>query len=167
MEVNMYKLPSGAIVWGYPDKYNEGKIVFHNEGKPAVVYTNGKIEYFNHGLRHNSEGPAIVDGCVRHYYKYGKLHNDNGPAVLDCNSLEYYIEGNLERRRGPSVVEHCGCFHYVYKDSYMRFDDPDRKFPIAVEKCKNRAGFISCDGNLVFRSMNESDYKYYLSIQYQ
>ena len=56
--------------------------VLHRENGPAVEFTNGHKEWFQHGQRHRIDGPAIecTDGST-YWYQNGLLHRTDGPAV--------------------------------------------------------------------------------------
>lgn len=76
--------------------YNE-KNKLHREIRPAVLYANGRKEWWDQGERHNETGPAIItaDDGSKFYYVRDKLHRMNGPAIEWSSGLsEWYYQGS-------------------------------------------------------------------------
>lgn len=69
----------------------------HRENGPAVMRSDGVIQWWTHGSLHRDDGPAVIrhDGRVE-FWKAGLLHRIGGPAVITPNNKEYWVAG--ERR---------------------------------------------------------------------
>jgi hypothetical protein len=79
----------GVISWLY-------KGVLHNDRRPAVIYPNGRLEYYNYGNFHsyNNKPAIITENNDKYWYKHGVLHRDSGPAVIMKSGLKlWYNEG--------------------------------------------------------------------------
>lgn len=92
---------------GCKDWYQEG--LLHREDGPAVDWINMKRWYFR-GQLHRIGGPAeMFTDSTKRWYKYGKLHNVDGPAVerpVHGNQRwcrKWYQNGILHRIDGPAV----------------------------------------------------------------
>jgi hypothetical protein len=111
----------------------------HCEDGPAVVYPNGRKEYWIHGVKqdrpvtkviltdtgftvwkddqgafHRIGGPAFITNNAEEWYQNGVLHREGGPAVIDNGkkTKEWYQKGQLHRTDGPAVVcEHEEVFY--------------------------------------------------------
>jgi len=59
----------------------------HREDGPAIIYPNGKEEYWINGYLHRTDGPAI-DGPwgYKAYYQDGEKHRLDGPALIYVDS---------------------------------------------------------------------------------
>jgi hypothetical protein len=69
---------------------------FHREDGPAVIFNNGRQEWWIEGKRHRINEPAVIsaDGRQEWYFE-GKLHRIDGPARLWVNgNHEWWKEGN-------------------------------------------------------------------------
>lgn len=80
--------------------------VFHRDGGPAVIYTDG-LSWYQNGVIHRKDGPAIIDrrfDKCDYYYINGERYREDGPAVIDgdVNKLEWYQRGELHRKDGPA-----------------------------------------------------------------
>lgn len=64
---------------------SDGK--FHCDDGPAVIYPNGLVMYFNHGIRHRLDGPAVF------YLKGDKKtkYFVNGIECLSTNQYEQEV----------------------------------------------------------------------------
>jgi hypothetical protein len=104
------------------ESYNGGDIVILNpvgddylHGK--IVGENGITAYYDHGILHNVEGPAIITnigntvniseitniGGSRHFYfQHGVLHRIGGPAIVDRYWCEFWENGQLISAHGES-----------------------------------------------------------------
>ena len=98
------------------------------DDKPAVIYANGQLEWYQHGKRHRDPGPAVICDWyqawylngLRHrvdapaviyndgdnvWYLFGKRHRSGGlPAANYSDYKEYYEHGLLHRLTGPASV---------------------------------------------------------------
>jgi hypothetical protein len=90
------------------------KNILHNDSGPAVVWSDGSVEYFQHGLIHNENGPALVEHTGNYtrsmWYLNGNLHREDGPAIehidnkSNKNYYEYWINGKKHRLGGPAII---------------------------------------------------------------
>ena len=61
--------------------FRDGRIHRDND-KPAIIWKNGSISYFNMGKRHRTNGPARIGHCgEKEWYFNGRRHRADGPAV--------------------------------------------------------------------------------------
>jgi phage pi2 protein 07 len=65
------------------------------------------VEYRLDGELHCEEGPAVIyfDG-KKEWWKHGKLHRENGPAIFYPNGKGevWYFEGKLHRKNEPAII---------------------------------------------------------------
>ncbi len=76
------------------DKKNGGKM--EKRHRDGVFYTNGSEFWYNNGIIHRDDGPAVIrpDGHQA-WYQNGKRHREDGPAVTYSNGYqEWYFNGN-------------------------------------------------------------------------
>jgi len=71
-----------------------------------IVRRDNNIKYYEDGLLHKEDGPAIEFGNGdKEWYFKGKLHRHNGPAKdYKFGFKAYYIHGRLHREDGPAVL---------------------------------------------------------------
>ena len=76
--------------------------LLHNTKGPAVIYWNGRKDYYLFGEWHREGGPAIehVSGCVE-YFQHGKRHRLDGPAVIDKDKQWWFVDGKQISRTPP------------------------------------------------------------------
>ena len=68
------------------------------------VYGNGDKHWYQNGINHRTDGPAIedVDGD-KYWYQNGNLHRTDGPAVEYADGSKYwYQNGQRHRTDGPA-----------------------------------------------------------------
>jgi hypothetical protein len=83
-DINQY----GDIFW-----YDDARR-FHRENGPAIIWSNGDIEYYQHGEFHREDGPAVMfDNGDNWYYQHGKLHRLDGPAIEGHKLKKWLING--------------------------------------------------------------------------
>lgn len=79
----------------------------HREDGPAVIYINGRKDWWLYDKPHREDGPAIeyVGGQTK-WYLNGKLHREDGPAIERSDgSKEWYLRGEiLSRERHGRMV---------------------------------------------------------------
>lgn len=86
----------------------------HRVDGPAIIRSNGTLEYYLNDEHHRIGGPAIIrqDGTEQ-YYLHGQLHRIGGPAIIEPNgSKEYWVDGKLHRENGPAVINPDGSEEY-------------------------------------------------------
>ena len=95
----------------------------HREDGPALETVEGLMHWYNNGLLHRKDGPAMyipyeyldIHGKLTvhkiriiKWFLDGKLHRTDGPAVIHPNgNIAWYHHGLLHRTDGPAVVESC------------------------------------------------------------
>ena len=77
----------------YEIRNNHGQL--HRDDGPAVIYPNGKQEWYRNGARHRDNGPADIhhDG-TQYWYRNGLIHRDDGPAITYSDGAQFwYLNG--------------------------------------------------------------------------
>lgn len=122
-------------------KYYNGKGNLHRVDSPALIYPNGRREYYIDGKRHREGGPAIDDRpensslsphhYFRSYYVDGKLHRVNGPAVIypqnkfdEYTRAECWQNGKLHKIDGPAIINMDTSRHYYIDGKRHRTNGP-------------------------------------------
>jgi hypothetical protein len=84
------------------------KLVIHNEYGPAVVYKNGRTEWYLNGKLHRDEEdkPAVVSKNIQIWYKNGKRHRENAPALIKKDFHVWYKKGLKHRDDLRPAVEY-------------------------------------------------------------
>ena len=103
----------------------------HRDDGPAVIYSNGILEYCQFGVLHRDRGPAMIyprDGVPgdvdEYWYFLGELHRDDGPAVISKDEhTMWYNHGKLHRTGGPAIVSHLTGAEHWYKDGERHRQD--------------------------------------------
>lgn len=94
----------------------------HREGDlPAEINHQGSF-YYQNGLLHRDNGPAIIGNHQECYFKYGMRHRDGDlPAVIhylgenEILSQEYYQNDVLHREHRPALIWSTGSYqHYKH-----------------------------------------------------
>ena len=69
----------------------------HRLDGPAMIYLNGRKEWWVNGKKHRINGPAIIyPSGIKKWYKEGKLHRLDGAAVVWFDEEEeYWINGKI------------------------------------------------------------------------
>ena len=74
----------------------------HCDDGPALVWPNGRKDWYHRGLHHRVGGPAIIyaNGGML-WYQNGKLHRDDGPAVVYTDGSKYWYQNgkNFQSKR--------------------------------------------------------------------
>lgn len=138
------KHPFGfEIVNGCLFFYDDNRF-YHCDFGPAIVYYNSdNKEYWVHGKRHNSNGPAVIANSSKHpkrtysaYYVNGYMDREDGPAVIA--GTDWYVEekhykmDKLHCETGPAVHYHSfdpriDSSRRTYEDQYYLNDKRIRK----------------------------------------
>lgn len=97
----------------------------HRDGGPAIVYPDGREEWYQRGVRHRDGGPAICGGAVQAWYRAGERHRDDGPAYVTSDGRqEWFVHGVRHRTDGPAVCDpNDGDEWYVDGEQVSPFDD--------------------------------------------
>ncbi|RTK95497.1 MAG: hypothetical protein EKK64_06660 [Neisseriaceae bacterium] len=45
----------------------------HRHIEPAIIYSNGDVEYWVNGERHRENGPAVIYGNKQYFFEYGNF----------------------------------------------------------------------------------------------
>lgn len=138
--------PSGIQRW-----FLEGNL--HRTGDlPAVIYPDGKREYYKYGRMHRDNGPAMITAngdqywyheglqhrdvdlpaviCVgggKIWYQYGKYHRDNDqPAYINHNGDQSWYQYGLIHRENELPAQECvnGAKCYFVWGKYHRTNGP-------------------------------------------
>ena len=73
--------------------------IHRNKDQPAMIWLDGTLEWWKHGLRHRErDQPAVIyarANKTRKWYKHGKLHREGEqPAVIwQGGHREWWIDG--------------------------------------------------------------------------
>ncbi len=94
---------------------------YHRENnKPAVIYKNGRIEYWKNGklYERGDNLPTIIhaNGDFE-YWKNNKIHRDNDePAFVSKDMMIYYTHGKINRKEKPAIIHSDGTLEYWKND---------------------------------------------------
>jgi len=120
-------------------KKDKSKVFIHSEDGPAVIYKNGREEWYVNGKRHRSKDkPAVVSKSIQIWYKHGKRHRIKDayeiyqqpifkdelkrPGILPATihlkdnevyKKEFWVEGNLK----STIDEN---YEIVYEDNNIK-----------------------------------------------
>ena len=104
---------------------NKGYKILRYDGKKYIMNT---YSYYEDGLLHRLDGPAIVvKGNRAHiiFYIRGKIHRDNGPAGIYKNGDKlWYKMNNIHRDDGPAIIDGNGRKEWYFKHQAHRLDGP-------------------------------------------
>ncbi len=78
----------------------------HRIGGPAIIWLNGRREWYRNGKSHRDDGPATIwpDGA-QDWFRNGRLHRDGSPAcIFASGAREWWQNGKLHRDDGPAVI---------------------------------------------------------------
>jgi ubiquinone/menaquinone biosynthesis C-methylase UbiE len=101
----------------YPDgtKVHCRQNLLHRDGGPAVERPNGdfddwhqgQFEYWQNGLRHREDGPAIIHSSgYQAYYRQGVLDREGGPArIFPDGRTEFFRGGVLTGQGGKAEAK--------------------------------------------------------------
>jgi len=101
---------------------------------PAVIYKNGRVEYWRRGLRHRAgDKPAVIDPVlqIQEYWVEGKRHRLHGPAIIKPNETSYWQDNKLHRGGDlPAVIRGTRIEYWLHgrrhrKDGLPAVYDPD------------------------------------------
>ena len=69
----------------------------HREDGPAIIYSDGKNFWYQHGKLHRDDGPAIEDAKGnKWWYQYSLVHRENGPAIVSFDGVEtWWIKNKI------------------------------------------------------------------------
>lgn len=101
---------------------------WHREDdKPAIVYANGRREWYVNGKLHREhDKPAVIYGvnnCHREWRWNGKLHRDGDlPAFIDLKTQEWYRHGNMHRDSDLPAFISVGGDKAWYKNNRLHRD---------------------------------------------
>jgi len=84
-EINEY----GAKIW-----YDENHNIHRDNDKPAIIYSNGTMDWYQHGKQYRPPGnkPSTITNTGMRVYtdSMGRLHREDGPAVITDSGKKYY-----------------------------------------------------------------------------
>jgi hypothetical protein len=67
IEYTFSKYENGTKEWR--DNYG----ILHNYHGPAIIYSNGDVEYWVRGKRHRINGPAVIIGKKQYFFEFGEF----------------------------------------------------------------------------------------------
>ena len=75
----------------------------HGEHWPAVIFADGSVYWYKHGIIHRDNGPAVSLAEGTHvWYNEGQLHREDGPAAIFSHGEEqWWIDGNEIIMKSP------------------------------------------------------------------
>lgn len=77
---------------------------FHRTDGPAMLYPDGREEWYRNGVFHREDGPAICGGAVQAWYRDGVRHRVDGPAYVTSEGREeWFLNGVRHRDGGPAI----------------------------------------------------------------
>ncbi len=77
--------------FGCYEWYKDGKL--HNDSKPAIVYDDGTLIWYNNGIKHRIDGPAFINKKAEIWYYEDRIHRIDGPACIGKKSEEWFYHG--------------------------------------------------------------------------
>lgn len=82
------------------------RLRIHYENGPAVIYSDGRKEWWINNQLHRTDGPAVIrSNGKRLWFQNGQLHRPDGPAIEYTNGYyEWYLNGKLHRTDGPAMM---------------------------------------------------------------
>ena len=131
-------------IGGYAEIYLDTKGRLHRDDGPAIVWSSGTKQWYQHGERHRDEGPAVIwasgtkvwyqhdrihrdDGPaminkegMKHWYQHGKRHRDDGPAIVYDGTKQWYQHGECHRDEGPAIIWSNGTKHWYRHGERIR-----------------------------------------------
>lgn len=79
--------------------------IIHRKDCPALIRTNGHVEWWVNGLRHRDGEPAVIGLMGKFWYRRGMRHRDDGPALQFNDGSEFwYRDGLRHRDDGPAFI---------------------------------------------------------------
>lgn len=104
----------------------------HCADGPALIRSNGELQWYFGGLLHRSDGPAIErpDGS-KDWFLHGQLHRADGPAI-ECatGSKSWYEFGKKHRIGGPAQEWSTGTREWWVDGKRHRDDGPAYEAPV-------------------------------------
>ncbi len=64
----------------------------HRLNGPAIERADGTKEWYQNGVLHREDGPAVENLYGKRWYKNGKLHRENGPAIESDRIKKWYYK---------------------------------------------------------------------------
>lgn len=98
--------------------------VRHRTDGPALVYPYGAEMWYIDGLLHRDNGPAVTSGQNQWWYCKGKHHRLDGPAIITPRMREWYQDDLKHRVEGPAVIYNNGDFEWYVRGKMHRTDGP-------------------------------------------
>jgi hypothetical protein len=90
MEYDVENTMYGATIY-----YKKGTHIIHRENGPAIIYSNGDIEWHMNGEKHREDGPAMEwKNGLKEWYIKGKRHRIDGPAITHPDGRKlWFVNG--------------------------------------------------------------------------
>ena len=102
--------------------FDKKSVSLHREGGPAVVWGDGRQEYWLNDKRHRTDGPAVIwSDKGEEYWFNGKRHREDGPAVVWIGGAgSYYLNG----------------MHHTEEEYYKKLEEIDN-LPLSLKLIHN------------------------------
>lgn len=122
IEMQFFVEKNGKIIC-YMDK---DFCTVHCDDGPAIVNTKtGRKEWFNVGVRHREDGPAVEDDKHTEWFVNGCYHRENGPAIEYTDGTKiWYKKGLIHREDGPAHIRYDGILEWFINGKLHREDGP-------------------------------------------
>ena len=72
-----------------------GNKFLHKEDGPAVIWNSGDTEYFVNDKYHRIDGPAVDYKNLKIWYVHGVRHRSDGAALISDSYKKYYYKGKV------------------------------------------------------------------------
>ncbi len=90
----------------------------------SIEYDNGTIKYYQNGLLHRLDGPAIYCDSYKAWYQNGQRHRLNGPAIEFDGHKAWYQNGKRHRLDGHAIEHANGQKEWFQNGQKHRLDGP-------------------------------------------
>lgn len=101
------------------------KGLHHRPDGPAIEWYNGRQEWKIHGVLHREDGPAIIcpfEGNV--WYVNGLLHRTDGPALVSNRHEIWWFHGKRHREDGPAYINKKGAMQWFKHGKWHNINGP-------------------------------------------
>ena len=111
MKLELYGLIEPLLEAGGGFEVDDGRYAlrnlkgyFHRDDGPAVIYPDGRQQWYRDGMPHREDGPAVIYPDGTHYwYRNGEFHRDDGPALIYPDGRQHwYIDGTRLYSTNPT-----------------------------------------------------------------
>lgn len=71
----------------------------HNTLEPAVQKSNGDFFWYDHGVLHRENGPAVMHNNTIMWYNKGVVHREDGPAIIRKDGKEEFWVNGIQQQQ--------------------------------------------------------------------